>query len=68
MVLQKLFLLIHVVDKMLYLYQLNKLAQDDFVVNMYHANLVFIQLMYSLLVDLYQIVHMVLMLHHVRIR
>jgi len=65
MVLRKLFLLIHVVDKMLYLCQLNKLVQENFVVNMYHVNLVFIQLIFSLLAVLYQIVHMVLMLHRV---
>ncbi len=65
MVLRKLFLLIHVVDKMLYLCQLNKLVQENFVVNMYHVNLAFIQLIFSLLAVLYQIVHMVLMLHRV---
>ena len=65
MALLKSFLLIHVVDKMLCPYLLNKLVQEDFVVNMYHVNLAFIQLMSSLLVDQYQIVLLVLMLHHV---
>lgn len=65
MALLKSLLLIHEVVKMSCLSQLNKLVQADFVVNTYHANLVFIQSMHSLLVDQYPIVHLVSMLLHV---
>lgn len=67
MVLLKLSLSILEADKMLCLFLLNKQVQDVFVVNMYHVSLVSMQSTFSLLVDLYQAVHLMSLLHHVRI-